>query len=531
MASVPVEPVDLLDLKLLPAWVKESAEAGSYPEYVGDEADQIQRGPERVGDMRRGGHRNRPPKGRHQTTPRRQQASSTKEGRIHRQYDDGRGFKRPDRPSRDRRPPRRQGVAHEEKRQKAPEAIARQVAIRFLPHPRVLENVIEQIKANTVAYSVFSLARLFLEKPERYNVRLTPSDGFSFYRLGQDGALSADRQFLENNAFRFAQEKFYKRETRQLEPIKGSFSGVARCRLSGVLLGPTNYHGYQPKLRSIYEQRFSRRMSFPDYQRKVEIVNDPALVEQWKEEARTVTTFSTLHEQNLSTFGNVAEAERHFRQNYLPGLVQETGETFIDGVSSRQMPDRVLRRLIEDTWSYETRSPSQMMQELAKAFREAGLHIFRHRRGMLFVSPIRIRPFAHDEAGVSPQVKAILEMLAQSPRASRKELADKLLADITSEEAESRKLALASDLHWLIREGYLIEFNDGTLDLPRTKVGARQSGGEVTSQQEHHVADTPTDAANSEAAAGATVEANEPPPAAASAAPSEQLQGELTENA
>jgi hypothetical protein len=30
-------------------------------------------------------------------------------------------------------------------------------------------------------------------------------------------------------------------------------------------------------------------------------------------------------------------------------------------------------------------------------------------------------------------------------------------------------MTLASDLHWLIREGYVIEFNDGSLDLPRAK--------------------------------------------------------------
>jgi hypothetical protein len=32
-----------------------------------------------------------------------------------------------------------------------------------------------------------------------------------------------------------------------------------------------------------------------------------------------------------------------------------------------------------------------------------------------------------------------------------------------SEDAEPRRLALASDLRWLINEGYLIEFNDGHL--------------------------------------------------------------------
>jgi hypothetical protein len=39
----------------------------------------------------------------------------------------------------------------------------------------------------------------------------------------------------------------------------------------------------------------------------------------------------------------------------------------------------------------------------------------------------------------------------------------------------SRKLALASDLRWLINEGYLIEFNDGSLDLPRGKPKPQES--------------------------------------------------------
>jgi hypothetical protein len=128
-----------------------------------------------------------------------------------------------------------------------------------------------------------------------------------------------------------------------------------------------------------------------------------------------------------------------------------------------------LRRWIEDAWSAETRSPSKMMQELAGRLREAGLHVFRHRRGMLFVSPVRPRAFMHDETVVSSQVKMILETIAANPPINRKDLADKLIADVAAEEMDSRKLGLASDLHWLIGEGYVIEFNDGSLDLPRAK--------------------------------------------------------------
>jgi len=66
-------------------------------------------------------------------------------------------------------------------------------------------------------------------------------------------------------------------------------------------------------------------------------------------------------------------------------------------------------------------------------------------------------------------VNAILEALAATPGTNRKELSEKLITGVANEEVESRKLALASDLRWLINEGYLIEFNDGSLDLPRGK--------------------------------------------------------------
>lgn len=341
--------------------------------------------------------------------------------------------------------------------------------VAFLPYALALENVTAQIKSGSVAYSLFALARLFLEKPERYDVRLKAKPDAPFYQLGESGALSSDRSSLENNAFRLAREDFYKVDITESEPIKGNFTNVARCKLSGTLLGPTNHHSYQARLRNLYEQRFNRRMSFADYQRQIGIISDPAAVEQWKEEARKVTTFTTLREETPVTFSSPAETERHFRQNYLPALVRGVDEVTIRGVASRGLPDRALHRAIEDAWVHETRSPSRMMQELAGHLREEGLHIFRHHRGMLFVSPIRVRPFAREGVELSPTVRLILETVAASSGINRKEFAEKVIVDLPSEEAEIRKRALASDLHWLISEGYVIEFNDGSLDLPRVK--------------------------------------------------------------
>jgi hypothetical protein len=461
MTAPPVEAADLLDLKFLPAWVKEPGATNHYEHYTAEETSTELRSRDRGG--------------RHTDRAFRSRERGKRSERPESRRDKGQRDRMPRKGGVGRRSSDRFKNRHRSDRVAHATPKPFEGTIRFLPRQNVFENVVAQIKSGSVAYSLFVLARLFLEKPGRYEVRLTAKAEAPLHQLGENAGISADREFLERNAFRFAQRDFYQVNVLENDPIKGNFTNVARCRLSGTLLGPTNHHAYQPQLRSLYEQRFSRRMSFADYQRQIEIVSDPAVVEHWKEEARKVTTYTTLREETPLTFSSAAEAERHFRSHYLPTLVRNVEDATVGGTSSRSLPDRVLNRAIEQAWVRETRSPSNTMQELASRFRQNGLHIFRHRRGMLFVSPIRVRAFVHEHAGVSPSVNAILEAVSVTAGINRKQLFETLTGNGTSEEAEPRRLALASDLRWLINEGYVIEFNDGSLDRPRIKSKQPQS--------------------------------------------------------
>ncbi len=465
MSAPLIEAADLLDLKLLPAWLKESDAKNHYEHYTAEEdVSELRR---RDGDGRyrdrKFGSRERQRHSQHaRSKPDRRHRSGVPKPSDNRRHHSDR--------SKNRRTPDRDAQAAQQ---------LSAINIRFLPRQTVLENVAAQIKSGSVVYSLFALARLLLEKPGRYEVRLTAKAEAPLYQLGEAGAVSVDREFLERNAFQFAQRDFYQIDAVEGDPIKGNFSNVARCRLSGTLLGPTNYHAYQPQLRSLYEQRFSRRMNFADYQRQIEIVSDSTLVERWKDEARKVTSYTTLREESPVAFSSVAETERHFRSNYFSGLIRSCEDVTIGGSLSRRLADRILSRAIEQAWVRETHSPSNMMQELVGRFRQNRLHIFRHRRGMLFVSPIRIRAFIHEHASVSSSVNAILETVLSAARINRKQLFEKLTGVGATEEAETRRLAFAADLRWLINEGYVIEFNDGSLDLPRTK----------SKQQEHRADD------------------------------------------
>ena len=300
--------------------------------------------------------------------------------------------------------------------------------------------MVSQIKSNPVSYSVFALARLFLEKPERYEVNLTAKEGAApFYRLGETGGISLNREQLEENAFRLARNEFYRVDMTQGEPIKGNFPTVARCRLSGTVLGPTNHHAYQPKLRALYEQRFSRRMSFPEYQRQIEIVNDPAVVEQWKEEARNVTTFTTIKEEPAVTFSTRG------KQSGTSGLIifpvscnhcRSNDRRCSESPTAGSPAWAFHRDVVVERDSFSVANDAGVVGAPARS-RSADLSTsardaFCHRRASEAIC-------ASGGQAASAQVQQILQTIEASRGIKKKELADKILGEVSSEDSEPRK--------------------------------------------------------------------------------------------
>jgi len=339
--------------------------------------------------------------------------------------------------------------------------------IEFLPEPNAAAGIAKQIRSSGRSYPVFGTAKLFLDRPERHLVRITSSDAaVPLFQIG-DGPVSFDRAAAERNAFLHAKDEFYVAETVQSEPIKGNFTNVARCRATGTLLGPTNHHGYQPALRKLYEEHFSRQMPFQNFQQyEIDVVSDEQTVADWKEQARTTTTYATVTEAEPVTFKTVFEAEQHFKKTYLPQLVKSGQTLECSGQASRAAADRHVSGAVRAAWEAESRFPQQMVNALRQYFVDAGLTFFKHRKRMLFVCTTK--PLRHPEGQVfSDGITAILQTVEASVRLKRPQLAAKILGEVQdTPEATARKAQLASDLHYLVHAGHVIEFSDGTLELP-----------------------------------------------------------------
>src|SRR6266568_7497556 len=135
---------------MLPAWVSEPAPTERYAQHEGkDRVDRRSRD-RRPGDKRRlDGKGHRPsfggptPKGKPGDRPRRH----------------------------DRHPPRTQDRRRKDRHRSPVERPLPPIAVKFLPRVSAFENVVAQIRSGSVAYSLFALARLFLEKdPARRSI-------------------------------------------------------------------------------------------------------------------------------------------------------------------------------------------------------------------------------------------------------------------------------------------------------------------------------------------------------------------------
>jgi hypothetical protein len=514
------DPLPSLDLRLTPDWLKESEPGNRYADYVGDDPqDRHHRGrrdrrddrprrpsppndrPRRGPSDRGSGANNRtpqPPATAPAATPRTSEPANQKPFRN-------------DRPRFQRR----------EEPALRPEAEPAPVQVDFLPEERAFSKIIQQIKLGHIAYPLFGLARMFLERPERHRIRVRSLDNHTMiYQLGDDGPVAMDPAALERNAFNEKREEYYGTEIVEKEPIKGNFSSVARCTLSGKLLGPTNYHAFQPALRTLYDQRFSRRMSFDDYRRAIEISSDPQLVEQWKEEARKSVTFQTKDQENPAAFDNLAAVEQHFRTNYLPGLIRRCLATELSGDMARHLPDRGIIAAIRKARDRENRFPAQIAGALRHGLNQAGLHVFKHKKRILYISTVRPQLFDANQASVSTGLSVILSTIKSYPKISRKQLAEKALAkligakstDESSEEYQHAKTTLATDLIWLAKAGHVIEFADGTLDLPLPPRSLETAKGGANPSAQRNLDGEESESASDEESATVLLEANESKP-------------------
>lgn len=329
-----------------------------------------------------------------------------------------------------------------------------------------MASVVEQIQTTGRAYPLFSLAKMFLEKPERYHVRFLSLDA-PLAQCATCEAVMLDDGAMVSHALAKHRDLYYKEERVAVDPPKGTFTSVARCGLNGAILGPTNHHAYQANLMQLYREKF-RHLPFEKFKGSIKSVHDPAAVKAWQEQSSSKSAWQPLQGEGTAPLQSLSEMELHFREKHLPAMSRRQKEFTLEGAVAHRGADGPLRAALQAALDEENRFPNRLAGKLHSQFQKEGLPVFKGPRRMLFVGVAWPKPLVADATNVSKSICAILDFIKVGKECGRKELL-RVLAPAAEGAAPPDTTALIlQDLHWLIRQGHVIEFHTGTLELART---------------------------------------------------------------
>ncbi len=228
------------------------------------------------------------------------------------------------------------------------------IEVNFFPEQKNLESVIEQIRNTARAYPLFSLAKMFLEKPERHQVQLRfrsrkENHAQTAYQCGICEEVFLEKKAAMNHCLAVHLNSFYESQRQQGEALRGNFSSIASCQLDGTILGPTNHHTYQASLLKLYQTKFNH-MPFERFKQSIQTVRDPEMIKKWLEETSWKTTYKSLHHPEEKLLDSQKELEEHFSKNHLQTTVREGAEFVFEGKISRQLKESGCLSAIRQAW-------------------------------------------------------------------------------------------------------------------------------------------------------------------------------------
>ncbi len=371
----------------------------------------------------------------------------------------------------DRRPPRRDDRRDERSRKPRPERPRREprepikelpVSVSFLPEQKRLASMVKQIHHSRRAYPLMELANLLIHDAEGYLVKIeaakgAPSD-FKLFQCKRCRTVAVSEEMIVQHIMTKHLADFYEKEEIETDPPAGNFTSIARCRKSGVLLGPPNHHSYTEKLAELHQSRFAH-LSLEEYKRNIEMVRDEELIEQWKEESRKQTVYKLKSDPEAAPLDQ-RKAEVDFAKE-IPALYESTHRAIVPAKVAQSIADRNITHAIRQVWTKESRFPLSMSFAMRAAFRH--MHLYMFKAGKInFVTHIKPNPVSPDKT--IEKISEVLVFLKDHPGSTRQHLLEVLhpSLDLQSKEAKDA----LQPLGWLIERGHIIEFFNGTLSVP-----------------------------------------------------------------
>lgn len=336
------------------------------------------------------------------------------------------------------------------------------VQIQIEPNPQAIHLIAKEVLLVARVYSLFDISKTILGQRDRFHgvfkVAETHAPLFHGHRdnslwLTQEEAIA----HFWNAEWR---SDFYEEEQVEIDGPKGSFSVVAKCGLSGKVLGPPNYHAYQSNLRQLHREQFSS-MPFDRFAARIVVERSEEAVAAWLESMKFSLRWRAIGlEEPGDWMSDRRDVERHFLLHRFPEAYVQTHHAAIPANTPGKWMSPSLLESFKRAAYHANNFPAVLIPSICQLFDHEHLPVFK-KQGKLFAGPTRPHPLPLNTA-LADRLAAMVNWLRDHPECTLQELWNAVLP---SGESEPSSEWLA-DLYWLLSQGHLLLFADDKLILP-----------------------------------------------------------------
>ncbi len=343
--------------------------------------------------------------------------------------------------------------------------------VGFYPDDSGFTTIIKALRTNHITYELFEVAKIFLEKPDRFVASVTrkAAKGEKPERVFvsiPDGMPFETEEEAIQHAVAHCAESFFDTEEVEVEAPSGNFQFVNRCGITKKLLGPPNYHRYEEFVNQHHKTQLGN-MPFEKFKASIEQVREEEAVNEWLESMKTTTRYTSKPDEGeeAQTFESLNDAVAYLRTSKRDKIVRTVNYARVSGLALEKFSNTEASKAVAGELARQRRFPLETANAIRGRLRREKFSIYkRGSKGVTMICSTR-RNFRTKGQVMSESLDRLIRFLEAHQNIKVKEMPPVYEAWLkeASPETEYEEKKLFQDLHWLIADGYVSHFGDDSL--------------------------------------------------------------------
>jgi len=361
----------------------------------------------------------------------------------------------------DRFKPQRQEHQREFKRKKKEipkrydSPFANKFKITVNPDKTILDTLKRGIRKSGISYSLEEINSAIIDKKNRLQITIEHLKEETFFITTFDNSVF----YTKSNAINHIVEKGLKHVVDITETIgenpSGNFKNILKCPESGILLPPKSFHDFEAIIKThLIEKKI--KLNYNNYLNKLITIEDEITINEWKNTPLKKLIFTTRELGSTKRSFNSIEAVQGYISSTETNQFIKTNKVIKIKGDSIDNFEKDLARFISDFLKNSYQWKKDLFFNTLINFKKSGFYIFKYGpKNYLFA------------AGQKPktiEITKISENCVKIVKYIQKTEPIKIISILSqSGEMKLEKNQILVELKWLVKEGYVKEFSDGTI--------------------------------------------------------------------